>query len=521
MNFLELPFFDDPNLLILLGAAVTTGLLLGWLVNSFFSARRRAELKTQLEYNFQQSQAYTQQQIFDLKAALQESLSENRTAQEHQASLQNRLGQLTQQVARVPTLEQDSKRWQGHYQQIQQHAGELREELAEKTARFEQEKISNNEKLALLESSEQRLQQQFENLANKIFEQKNTSFQQSSKAGLDALLNPLKDQIEGFKRQVSEQYVREGQERASLKTEILGLKELNQQITHDAAALTKALKGDNKQQGNWGEVVLERVLKESGLREGHEFNTQVALKNDSGKRYQPDVVVHLPNDKDVVIDSKVSLAAYERYFNEEHEESRVVYLNQHVASLRNHIKELGSKDYQDLKGLRTLDYVLMFIPIEPAFLLAAEHAPELIKLAFDHNIMLVSPTNLLVALRTINNIWQYEYQNQNAQKIAANAGKLYDKFHGFVNDMEKVGKSMESTQRSYDAAMNKLTTGKGNLIRQAEQFRELGVQSNKKLDARLLQDIDEDQSENSLLTGSQDANNPDPIDFGQKSEKSL
>ncbi|MGY0562249.1 MAG: DNA recombination protein RmuC, partial [Paraglaciecola chathamensis] len=374
--------------------------------------------------------------------------------------------------------------------QIQQHASDLREELAEKAARFEQEKLASDEKLALLESSEQRLQQQFENLANKIFEQKNNSFQQSSKAGLDALLNPLKDQIEGFKKQVSDQYVREGQERASLKTEILGLKELNRQITQDAAALTKALKGDNKQQGNWGEVVLERVLKESGLREGHEFDTQVALKNDSGKSYQPDVVVHLPNDKDVVIDSKVSLAAYERYFNEEHEESRQVYLNQHVASLRNHIKELGNKDYQDLKGLRSLDYVLMFIPIEPAFLLAAEHAPELVKLAFDNNIMLVSPTNLLVALRTINNIWQYEYQNQNAQKIAANAGKLYDKFHGFVSDMEKVGKSMESTQRNYDAAMNKLTTGKGNLIRQAEQFKALGVQSNKKLDARLLQDDD-------------------------------
>ena len=165
-------------------------------------------------------------------------------------------------------------------------------------------------------------------------------------------------------------------------------------------------------------------------------------------------------------------------------------MNQHVASLRNHIKELGNKDYQDLKGLRSLDYVLMFIPIEPAFLLAAEHAPELVKLAFDNNIMLVSPTNLLVALRTINNIWQYEYQNQNAQKIATNAGKLYDKFHGFVSDMEKVGKSMESTQRNYDAAMNKLTTGKGNLIRQAEQFKALGVQSNKKLDARLLQDDD-------------------------------
>ena len=490
MNFFQHFSFDDPNLLILLGSVAVLGILIGWLLNALFSGRKQTELTSQLEQHYQQSQTYVQQQILDLKEALQESNSENRNLRQLQLNQQNELGQLSQQVERIPVLEQDSKRWQGHYQQIQQHAADLREELAEKTARFEQEKLASDEKLALLESSEQRLQQQFENLANKIFEQKNNSFQQSSKAGLDALLSPLKDQIEGFKKQVSDQYVKEGQERASLKTEIMGLKELNQQITQDAAALTKALKGDNKQQGNWGEVVLERVLKESGLREGHEFDTQVALKNDSGKSYQPDVVVHLPNDKDVVIDSKVSLAAYERYFNEEHEESRQVYLNQHVASLRNHIKELGNKDYQDLKGLRTLDYVLMFIPIEPAFLLAAEHAPELVKLAFDNNIMLVSPTNLLVALRTINNIWQYEYQNQNAQKIAANAGKLYDKFHGFVSDMEKVGKSMEATQRNYDAAMNKLTTGKGNLIRQAEQFKALGVQSNKKLDARLLQEDD-------------------------------
>ncbi|ABG40151.1 protein of unknown function DUF195 [Paraglaciecola sp. T6c] len=490
MNFFQHFSFDDPNLLILLGLVAVLGILIGWLLNAVFSGRQQAELTSQLEHRYQQSQTYVQQQVLDLKEALQESNSENKNLRQLQLNQQNALGQLSQQVERIPVLEQDSKRWQGHYQQIQQHAADLREELAEKTARFEQEKLASDEKLALLESSEQRLQQQFENLANKIFEQKNNAFQQSSKAGLDALLGPLKDQIEGFKKQVSDQYVKEGQERASLKTEIMGLKELNQQITQDAAALTKALKGDNKQQGNWGEVVLERVLKESGLREGHEFDTQVALKNDSGKSYQPDVVVHLPNDKDVVIDSKVSLAAYERYFNEEHEESRQVYLNQHVASLRNHIKELGNKDYQDLKGLRTLDYVLMFIPVEPAFLLAAEHAPELVKLAFDNNIMLVSPTNLLVALRTINNIWQYEYQNQNAQKIAANAGKLYDKFHGFVSDMEKVGKSMESTQRNYDAAMNKLTTGKGNLIRQAEQFKALGVQSNKKLDARLLQEDD-------------------------------
>lgn len=474
--------FDDPKMLGLAAGLFISGLLLGWLWTKLRSTRRHNAELQRIEDSFAQTETYLQQQILDSKSVLQEVNGEAYRLREKQLESQNRMGQLSQQVERIEHIEQDSRRWQQHYQQAQQQITELRTQ----GARFEQEQLASREKLALLESSEQRLQQQFENLANKIFEQKQNSFAQSSKAGLDALLSPLKEQIEGFKKQVNDQYVREGQERASLKTEIMGLKELNRQITHDAAALTKALKGDNKQQGNWGEVVLERILKDSGLREGHEFDTQVALKNAQGKSYQPDVVVHLPNDKDVVIDSKVSLGAYERYFNEEDETARQVHLSQHISSLRNHIKELGKKDYQDLKGIRTLDYVLMFIPIEPAFLLAAEHAPELVKLAFDHNIMLVSPTNLLVALRTINNIWQYEYQNQNAQKIAEHAARLYDKFHGFVSDMEKVGKSIEATQKNYDGAMNKLSTGKGNLVRQVEQFRSLGVQSNKKLGSALL-----------------------------------
>jgi DNA recombination protein RmuC len=473
---------DDPKMLGLAAGLFVSGILLGWLWAKVRGTRQLNSALEVIQARFSQTEIYLQQQILDGKSALGEVNSEAYRLREKQLESQNRLGQLSQQVERIAHIEQDSQRWQQYYQQAQQQISELRTQ----GARFEQEQLASREKLALLESSEQRLQQQFENLANKIFEQKQTSFAQSSKAGLDALLSPLKEQIEGFKKQVNDQYVREGQERASLKTEIMGLKELNQQITHDAAALTKALKGDNKQQGNWGEVVLERILKDSGLREGHEFDTQVALKNAQGKSYQPDVVVHLPNDKDVVIDSKVSLGAYERYFNEEDETARQVHLNQHVSSLRNHIKELGKKDYQDLKGIRTLDYVLMFIPIEPAFLLAAEHAPELVKLAFDHNIMLVSPTNLLVALRTINNIWQYEYQNQNAQKIAEHAARLYDKFHGFVSDMEKVGKSIEATQKNFDGAMNKLSTGKGNLVRQVEQFRSLGVQSNKKLGSALL-----------------------------------
>ena len=383
--------------------------------------------------------------------------------------------------------------------QLSEALGVLQKEYSKLQAQYEAQKArldalmqNHEEKLALMHSSEQRLQTQFENLANKIFDEKSATYQTQSKHNIEAVLAPFKSQLDGFKRQISEQHIREGQERASLKTEILSLKALNQRITEEASALTNALKGDNKKQGNWGEVILERILKESGLREGHEFETQVSAQSEQGRRLQPDVVVHLPNDKDVIIDSKVSLAAYEQYFNCDDDASRKQYLSAHVASIKGHIKGLGAKEYQSLKGLRTLDYVLLFIPIEPAFLLAIEEEPDLVSLALNHNIMLVSPTNLLVALRTINNIWQYEYQNQNAQLIAEQAGKLYDKFVGFVSDIEKIGKALDTAHGSYDAAMNKLSSGRGNLVRQVEKFREMGVQPNKRLDSTLSRLSDEE-----------------------------
>ena len=411
-------------------------------------------------------------------------------------SMQNQLGELTQKANQLRELQQDYRDQLDEYKILQSSFSDLRARYDAQSASMAEVQKSHDEKLALMEAAEQRLQTQFENLANKIFETKSENFSKQSKTGLESILTPLKEQIETFKRQISDQYVKEGQERASLKTEILGLKELNQRITEEANALTMALKGDNKKQGNWGEVVLERILKESGLREGHEFDTQVSLRSDEGKLQQPDIVVHLPNDKDVIIDSKVSLAAYERFFNTDDEDQRRQHLKEHVASLRGHIKGLGAKDYQELKGLKTLDYVLMFIPVEPAFLLAIEEDPDLVTLALNHNIMLVSPTNLLVALRTINNIWQYEYQNQNAQKIAQHAAKLYDKFTGFVGDMEKIGKSLDTTQKHYEGAFNKLSQGRGNLVRQIEQFRTLGVQPSKSLpDSVAGQLEDEDASE--------------------------
>ncbi|GAB5378845.1 MAG: DNA recombination protein RmuC [Aliiglaciecola sp.] len=491
----------------------------GMLVNGVFSRKKMAEQTKQLNEEFEQKIQLLLEQTDELKehsAVLQQKVED---AHQQQLLAQKQLGELEQKNLQIKQIQQQVENWQNKAQQAQDKANQYYAQLESQSAGFAQERISLQEKLELLTTSEQRLQEQFENLANKIFEQKHEKFTQTSKAGLDALLTPLKDQIEGFKKQVTDQYVKEGQERASLKTEILGLKELNQQITQEASALTKALKGDNKQQGNWGEVVLERILTESGLRDGHEFETQVSLKNEAGKSYQPDVVVHLPNDKDIVIDSKVSLAHYERYFNQQDDDdARKQHLNAHVASVKQHIKDLGRKDYQDLKGLRTLDYVLMFVPIESAFLLAIEHSPELVKTALDNNIMLVSPTNLLVALRTINNIWQYEYQNQNAQKIAVNAGKLYDKFHGFIADMEKVGKSIETSEKHFLAAMNKLSEGKGNLVRQVEQFRVLGVQSNKRLDSALLERAIDEHS--AVLPSDDEAAVSDVIDKNEVKEAS-
>ena len=489
--------FRDTEYFMITIDLATTGLCagtagLGAVITYLICSKKASQRVQQLTHDFKLVEQGLEQRLSQADVIADQLNSDIVEAKRLEASLREALTQSQQIAALTPQLEKQVETLSEELGALRSSFTQLQANYQSQQAGFHEAQKANEDKIALLEDTEKRLNEQFENLANRIFEQKNESFLKQNKSGLDALLTPLKEQIDGFKRQVTDQYVKEGQERASLKTEILTLKELNKRITDEAAALTMALKGDNKQQGNWGEVVLERILKESGLREGHEFETQVSVRNDSGKLQQPDVVVHLPNDKDVIIDSKVSLSAYERFFNEQEEVARQLLLKEHVNSIKGHIKGLGAKDYQDLPGIRTLDYVLMFIPIEPAFLLAIEEDPELVTLALNHNIMLVSPTNLLVALRTINNIWQYEYQNQNAQKIAQHGAKLYDKFVGFVTDMEKVGKSIEATQKSYEGAINKLSTGRGNLVRQVEQFRTLGVQPNKKLPDSIVNEPDSD-----------------------------
>ncbi|WP_303842593.1 DNA recombination protein RmuC [Aeromonas sobria] len=359
--------------------------------------------------------------------------------------------------------------------------------LKDAEATLRSERLAAAEKLQLQQEAEKRLSQQFENLANRIFEQNSGNFRELNQNSLDLLLTPLKEQLEGFRRQVGETHAQETAQRHSLKFELERLAELNARMTEEAAALTRALKGDSKQQGNWGEVVLARILSECGLREGHEYHTQVNIEVEKGKRYQPDVIVHLPQEKDIIIDAKVSLTAYERWFNAGDELEKAVALKEHVASVRNHIRELGRKDYQQLPGVRTLDYVLMFVAVEPAFFTALEADPSLVRYGLDHNILLVSPTNLMVALRTIENLWRYERQNQNARQIAERAGRLYEKLRLFVEEMQQMGGSLHKAQESYDKAMGRLVNGRGNLIAQVERFRELGVEVTKSLPEPLVE----------------------------------
>ncbi|MCE9678821.1 DNA recombination protein RmuC [Shewanella sp. AS1] len=474
-----------PEILALCATAFLS-LLIGALLNQRLTRRRWEEIKQQL---LDEQQTLSQQQAQALalaQAQVEDKQTENGQLQqklEHQIAL---LGMSRAQAERANELEdqlQQAQRKQMETQLALSKSNAMQQTL---TVKFETEQQALEDKIAHLNAAESRLSQQFENLANKIFDSKSQVLQQQNEQQLTNVLSPFKQQLEGFRKQVQESYTVEQAERSAFKHQLESLKALNLQMSQDAVNLTKALKGDNKQQGNWGEVILERVLQESGLREGHEYHTQQDLKDDKGKRFKPDVIVHLPEDKDVVIDAKMSLVAYERYFNSEDELTRTGAIKEHCNSIRAHIKGLSQKDYQKLHGLTSLDYVLMFIPLEPAFLLALEHEPSLINYALENNIMLVSPTNLLVALRTINNIWRYEYQNQNAQQIAKQAGKIYDKLCGYVEDMEKVGKAIESVDKHYQSAMGKLSTGKGNLIRQAHQMQQLGVATSKQLDPQLL-----------------------------------
>nr|WP_241098705.1 MULTISPECIES: DNA recombination protein RmuC [Providencia] len=407
------------------------------------------------------------------------------------------LQQLNRQLAASDEKNIHLAQWKEEYDRLDQELRTQRDinreqeaELREVITRFEQNQLANEEKQRILQNSEQRLTAQFENLANRIFEQNERRASEQQQKSLLAMLSPFREQLEGFRQQVQQSFGEEAKERHTLAYEIRQLQQLNNQMTKEAVNLTRALKGDNKIQGNWGETILTRILEVSGLREGSEFETQVSINTSYNSRYQPDVIIHLPEGKDVVVDAKMSLVSYEHYFNSEDPHEQQQALKNHVASIRNHMRMLSRKDYHQLPGIRSLDYVLMFIPIEPAYLLALKEAPELLDEGIKQNIMLVCPSTLLVAVRTINNIWRYERQGQNAQEIANRAAKMYDKLRLFVDDMQVLGASLDKANNTYLSAMKRLAQGRGNLISQAESFKELGVEIKQPIAPQLVERSD-------------------------------
>lgn len=417
--------------------------------------------------------------------ALQHDLNTTRSkleqSREELAMESSKRARAEQQCTRIGELEAELTVHKEQINRLQNKITDLNTTNAELQTRIEEQRNSANDKLDLMQNAEKKLTHQFESLAGKILEEKSKTFTEQNKNNLDNILNPLREQITSFKKKVDDVYVNDSKDRATLKEAIKNLNLENQRISVEANNLTRALKGDKKTQGNWGELILERVLEQSGLRKGVEYDTQEGFRDSDNRLLKPDVVVHLPESKDIIIDSKVSLVAYENYSSSETDEAQKLALSDHIQSIRNHIKGLSEKNYSSVKGLRSLDFVLMFMPVEAAFLAAFHQDDTLFSDAFQHNIVVVTPTTLLATLRTIDNIWRYERQNENAKIIAEKAGTMYDKLRGFVDEFEKLGTQISTVQNTYDGVMNKLTRGKGNLIRQANSFINLGVKVKKPL----------------------------------------
>lgn len=372
-------------------------------------------------------------------------------------------------------------------EEAQRLLGEARVALTDLRSRGDAERKAADEKLALLTEAKTQLSDQFKALAADILEEKAKSFNEVNRASLGALLDPVKTQLADFKGKVEEVYINEAKERSALGEQVKQLFSLNQQLSKDAHNLTTALRGQSKSRGNWGELILERVLEAAGLVKGVHYSPQESHTRDDGSRLQPDIVLNLPGERFMVIDSKVSLNAYDDYVNGEDEALKTAALRRHLDSLNGHIKDLSAKNYQELHGLKSLDFVILFVPIEPAFLVAVDRDPDLWQAAWEKNILLVSPSQLMFVVRTVAQLWQKEQQSKNAQDIAKRGAALYDKLVGFVEDLDRVGKGLRTAQDAYDKAFGKFATGAGNVVRQAEMLRALGLKTVKRLDATLVE----------------------------------
>lgn len=412
------------------------------------------------------------------KSSENESLSVRTEYEKNKAQLEER----------VRYLQDDKDRLTGRLE----NAETVNEQQAQRLARAEVEFANLREKLTVQKQETEDLQKkfttEFENIAHKILKQNSQEFTQVNQKNISDILNPLREKIQLFEKKVEDTYEKGLKDQTDLKAELKKLHDLNLKISDEANNLTKALKGDVKKQGNWGEVILERILERSGLTEGREYQKQFSTTGDDGSRLQPDVVIHLPEQKHIIIDSKVSLVAYERMVNATSDDERAKQVKEHLQSIKNHIRLLSDKHYQHAAGLNSPDFVLLFVPIESSFSVAIEADQELFSYAWDNKVVIVSPSTLLATLRTIASIWQQENQTRNALEIARQGGALYDKFVAFIADLEKIGGNLDQTRKNYDLAMNKLYDGRGNLIRSAEKLRELGAKASKELPQKYLEE---------------------------------
>ena len=405
------------------------------------------------------------------------------------ATFEEKINGLLSQIEQLKSQFQSEKgTWEKQLSQLNQEKDGIRNEkealaiqLSKKEVDFDNLLERNKEQKQEVEQLQEKFTKEFENLANKILEEKSTKFTEQNKENIKNLLSPLQDKIQNFEKKVEDTHKESIDYHAALRQQILGLREMNAQMSKETLNLTKALKGDSKMQGNWGELVLERVLEKSGLEKGREYEVQQSFTTDEGQRVQPDVVINLPDGKKMIVDSKVTLTAYERFVNEEDDNLKVQFLKEHVASLKRHVDQLGEKNYQDLYKIESPDFVLLFIPIEPAFALALQEDATLYNKAFERNIVIVTPSTLLATLRTIDSMWTNQKQQENAYEIARQAGALYDKFEGFVSDLIKIGKRMDEAKSEYSQAMNKLVEGKGNLVTSVEKLKKMGAKAKKSL----------------------------------------
>lgn len=487
----------NPSVLTLVAALL--GLVIGALIVFWIIGRRldqavlakTHELESaqqQLQHGHALREASLQQEANQLKQQLVDIKAQLHTALQHSHELQQALSIAQQDAAGL----REKTRYFDELQQQSLRKDEqlsiLAKDTTELKTRLEQERKNFAEQLALLQNAKAELAKEFENLANKIFESKQQQFSANSKTLLDNTLDPLKLQLTEFRKKVEDVYEKENADRNRLSGQVLELQKQAQKIGEDAVNLAQALKGNTKTQGNWGEVVLERLLEESGLQKGREYDTQVNFTGSDGSRLVPDVIIHLPENKDIVIDAKCSLVDYERFCSADDEFERKQYLNAHVSSLRSHIKGLSIKDYEKLDGIKALDFVFIFIPIEAAFMFALQHEPSLYREAYDRHIILVSPTTLLATLRTVENIWRYEKQNKNAERIAKEAGALHDQFVLLLESLDAIGSSLNKTQEAYTKARDRLQSGRGNLVKRVDDIRRLGAKTKKTIAGRLLED---------------------------------